>query len=218
MQGHVGYSMYKVHEHNPQGYLVPTKHVPFIKQYLLFALAFITMFNFGAKPNSKIAVVPPKIRLEKAAPAKKPQPLPSKIASRPAPRPQDPARTSSSKARTSSATPDRLEPRKRKAVRQKSPVQQRIESSSDDDSIGTPASFDEGVKRHKPSADVDLKRELRYKSDLPEEDGSVFPMIHAADIASTTRKSKKVTATEEENVTIQLQYPGAKQRERYVRI
>jgi H3 lysine-79-specific histone-lysine N-methyltransferase len=97
-------------------------------------------------------------------------------------------------------------------------VQQRIESSSDDDSIGTPASFDEGVKRHKPSADVDLKRELRYKSDLPEEDGSVFPMVHAADIASTTRKSKKVTATEEENVTVQLQYPGAQQRERYVRI
>lgn len=176
------------------------------------------MFNFGAKPNSRINVAPPKIRLEKSAPVKKPPPLPSKIAaSRPSPRPQSPARTSSSKLRTSSATPDRLEPRKRKALRQKSPAQQRVESDSDDDTVGTPASFDEPSKRHKPSTDVDLKRELRYKRVSSEEDSGVLPLIHAADIASTTRKSKKVTATEEKNVTVELQYPGASQRERYGR-
>jgi H3 lysine-79-specific histone-lysine N-methyltransferase len=175
------------------------------------------MFNFGAKPNPKIKTLPPKIRLEKAAPVKKPQPLPSKIAaaSRTASRPQSPARTATPKPRTSSATPDRLEPRKRKAVRQKSPAQQRIESDSDDDSVGTPASFEEPSKRRKPSVDVDLKRELRYTGDPSENDGAVLPLIHAADIASTTRKSKNVTPTEEKNVTVELQYPGASQRERY---
>lgn len=169
------------------------------------------MFTFGAKPNRNITIVPPKIRLEKAAPPKKPQPLPSKIASRPAPR-QDPARPSSSKTKSASATPDRLAPRKRKATRQKSPVQQRIESSSDDDSVGTPASFDEPSKRRRPEISVDLKRELRPK-DAGE--GGVFPMIHAADIASPSRKSKHVTAKEEKNVTVELQYPSASQRERY---
>lgn len=170
------------------------------------------MFNFGAK-NSKIAVVPPKIRVEKAAPAKKPQPLPSKISSRPVQGSQAPARTSSSKPRPGSATPDRLEPRKRKAARQKSPAQQRIESDSDDDDVDSPASFDEPSKRHKPERDVDLKRELRAKSAF--EDGGAFPMIHAADIASPSRKSKHVSATEEKNVTVELQYPSASQRERY---
>lgn len=172
------------------------------------------MFNFGAKPNSKIAVVPPKIRLEKGTPVKKPQPPPSKIASRPAPRLQE-SRTISSKSRTASATPDRLEPRKRKAAQQKSPVHQRIESDSDDDSVGTPASFDEPSKKRKLSTEVDLKRELRYKSTSSEEDGRLFPMIHAADIASPSRKSKKISATEEKNVTVELQYPSASQRERY---
>ena len=174
------------------------------------------MFNFGAKPNSKIAVVPPKVRLEKAVPAKKPKPLPSKIAARPALRPHQPAQSSFSNIRADSATRDRLEPRKRKAVRQKSPAQQRIQSDSDDDdSVGTPASFDEPSKRHKPSTDVDLKRELCYKHEVSEDDGGVFPMIHAADIASTTRKSKKVTTIEEKNVTVELQYPGGSRRERY---
>lgn len=193
-------------------------HHPFItQQYLYFALAFSTMFNFGAKPNPKINVAPPKIRLEKAAPVRKPQPLPSKIAaSRPAPRTQSPAQTSSPRPRTSSATPDRLEPRKRKAVRQKSPAQQRIDSDSDDDSVGTPASFDEASKRHKPSTPIDLKRDLRHRGDSVEKDSAVLSLIHAADIASTTRKSKKVSASEEKNVTVELQYPGSSQRERYV--
>jgi H3 lysine-79-specific histone-lysine N-methyltransferase len=214
MQGHP--SIYRARLQR-QVQRLATKNIPSSEQYLLFAFAFSIMFNFGAKPNSKIAVVPPKIRLEKAAPAKKSQPLPSKIAPRPAPRSQEPVRTTSSKIRTSSATPDRLEPRKRKAVRQKSPAQQRIESDSDDDddTVGTPASFDEPTKRIKPNTDVDLKRELRYKHETSEEDCGTFPMIHAADIASTTRKSKKVTTTEEKNVTVKLRYPGVSQLERY---
>jgi H3 lysine-79-specific histone-lysine N-methyltransferase len=176
------------------------------------------MFNFGAKPNPKIAVVPPKIRVEKAPPAKKPQPLPSKIASKTVQRPQVPTRTSPAKSRSATATPDRLEPRKRKAVRQKSPVQQRIESDSDDDDVDSPASFDEPIKRHKSDRPPDLNRKLRSEKAFSEEDGVVFPMIHAADIASTSRKSKLVTAVEEKNVTVELRYPSASQRERYANI
>ena len=175
------------------------------------------MFNFGAKPNPKIAVVPPKIRVEKAAAPQKPQPLPSKIASkiasRPSPRPQEYARLSP-KPRRASSTPDRLEPRKRKPTRQKSPAQQRLESDSEEDSVGSRTSFDAPIKRHKPDKNVDLKRELRSKSAYSKE-GIVFPMIHATDIAAPARKSKHVSGPDEKNVTVELQYPSVSQRERY---
>jgi H3 lysine-79-specific histone-lysine N-methyltransferase len=175
------------------------------------------MFNFGAKPNPKIAVVPPKIRVEKAPLPKKPQPLPSKLASRPVQRLQGPPRTSSSRSSPARASSDSLGPRKRKAARQKSPAQQRIESDSDDDDVASPASFDEPSKRHRSEGLVDLNRKLRSETAFSAEDGVAFPVIHAADIAYTSRKSKQVSAVEEKNVTVELKYPSVSQRERYIR-
>jgi len=173
--------------------------------------------NFGGPPP-RIAARPPQIRVERTKAPKKPEPLPSKFLARQNQRSRDPARVPPSKSKPSPATPDRLEPRKRKAVRQKSPAQQRLESDSDDDDVGSPASFDGFAdKRQKVDGPVDLKRNLRSRKAFSEDNGGVFEMIHAADIASPTRKSKLVTAVEEKNVTVELKYPSASQRERYVR-
>ncbi len=41
-------------------------------------------------------------------------------------------------------------------------------------------------------------------------------MIHAADISSVSKKPKLAITLSAENVTVELQYPSASQRERFV--
>ena len=179
-------------------------------------------FNpFGAKPNPRIKVAPPKFKVEKAPAAKKPQPLPSKTASTLAQRIQDLSRVDLSRSRSSRSTPDKLEPpRKRKAARQASPAQRRLESDSesDDNEAGSPASFQETLKRQKSERPIDLNRKLRSKHAFSGEGNGIFDIIHAADIASSTRKSKSDSKAEDKIVTVKLKYPSSSQRERYASI
>jgi [histone H3]-lysine79 N-trimethyltransferase len=168
----------------------------------------------------------PTIRLERVPDAKKPASLPSKVASTKSTQVQrseaSPSRASSSTARSSPATPpsdghgsSRLKPGKRKASRQKSPTQQRLDTDSEDD--GTPEELEEtSFKRQKTSRTIDFKRQLRSKRAFSEADGGVFVMIHAADIASVSKKSKLAATVPAENVTVKLQYPSISQRERFV--
>jgi len=180
---------------------------------------------WGPKSKSGIKPTPPKIRVERIPVAKKPSPLPSRLASRPQQvrRPQDPpACASSSSSRTSPATPpsdrrdsDRLQPRKRKAARQKSPTQQKLEPDSGDEESST--SYEDPRKKQKVTGPVDLKRQLRSQEAFSVADGGVFEMIHAADLASTGRKSKVVTTVSVEDNNVELKYPSASQCERFVR-
>ena len=103
---------------------------------------------------------------------------------------------------------------KRKASRQKSPVQQHLSSDSEDEeSVEAPA---ESYKRQKASRKIDMTRQLRSKQAFSEADGGVFEMIHAADVSSVSKKSKLATIVPTENVTVELKYPSSSQRERHV--
>jgi len=180
--------------------------------------------NFGAQ-NSGIKKARPVIRFERVSDAKKPAPLPSKLASTRPPQARHsedyPSRASPSTARSSPATPpssrqesSRLKPGKRKAARQKSPTQQRLDTDSDDD--GSTTEFEgTSYKRQKVVRTVDLKRQLRSRQAFSDADGGVFEMIHAADIPSAGKKSKLAVTVTAEDVTVELKYPSASQRERY---
>ncbi|PMD41430.1 DOT1-domain-containing protein [Hyaloscypha variabilis F] len=166
----------------------------------------------------------PTIRTERVPDSKKPAPLPSKVTSATSSHARrseaSPSRTAYSTARSSPATPpsdghgsSRLKPGKRKASRQKSPVQQHLSSDSEDEeSVEAPA---ESYKRQKASRKIDMTRQLRSKQAFSEADGGVFEMIHAADVSSVSKKSKLATIVPTENVTVELKYPSSSQRERY---
>ena len=166
------------------------------------------MFTFGAKPNPKIAIDPGQIRFEKAASPQKRIALPSKVRSQQIQRSEDHHRHSHPPSRLNPAASDRLDPntsRKRKATRQRSPVQQKFdESSSDDDDVGSPASstYNLPEKRPKSCSTLDLKRSLRAERPFSEADGKV--LIHAADVANRNDQS----------ISVELQYPAALLREK----
>jgi H3 lysine-79-specific histone-lysine N-methyltransferase len=164
------------------------------------------MFTFGAKPNPKIVVPKREVRVEKAAPVKKPNPLPSKLAANPTQQSREPLRSQYSKERARPATPDRLHPKsqKRKALRQKSPVHQRFESSSEDEADSPAPSYTFPEKRQKSGTPADLKRQLRAERVFSVEDGE--NLVHAADVANENPGA----------ILLELQYPAAKQRERCV--
>jgi [histone H3]-lysine79 N-trimethyltransferase len=181
--------------------------------------------NLFKSKKFNIPPATPTIRLERVPDTKKPVPLPSKVASAKSTQVRrseaSPLRTASSAARSSPDTPpsdshgsSRLKV-KRKASRQKSPVQQHFDKDSDDDA-STEASMENPYKRQKTSKKIDLKRQLRSKQAFSEADGGVFEMIHAADIASVSKKSKLAAALPTENVTVELKYPSSSQRERFV--
>ncbi|RDL39739.1 Histone-lysine N-methyltransferase, H3 lysine-79 specific [Venustampulla echinocandica] len=182
---------------------------------------------WGNKSKSAIKPVPAKIRIQREPVAKKPEPLPSKLAStlrhQQSPRSRDSSARASpsiSRAKSCTATPpsedydssSRLQPPKRKAVRQKSPSNKPIQWDDSDDDETT--SGEETVnKRHKSSKRaVDLNRRLRSEKGFSEDDDGVFSMIHAADIAVSGKGSRTVA----EDIIVELKYPSASsQRERY---
>jgi H3 lysine-79-specific histone-lysine N-methyltransferase len=189
---------------------------------------------FGANKKSGIKPAPPKIRVERVPGERKLTPIPSKLAAEKQSLVQrskhSPARSSPSSSRSSPATPpsDRHESgslmpgrvvsggRKRKPSRQKSPTTyQHLESDSEDD--GSATDFDDSYKRPKlDNRPVDLKRKLRSRKAFSDQDGGVFKMIHAADLKTEEKKPKLAAGMTAENVTVELQYPSASQRERYV--
>ncbi|KAF4626996.1 hypothetical protein G7Y89_g11156 [Cudoniella acicularis] len=201
-----------------------------------FSIALNMNINFGKK-KSMIQVRKPTIRVEKGQAALKPAPLPSKLASskrQESPRYQDsPVRSSpsASNPRSSPATTPSVERDvpssrhltvKRKAARQISPSTHVVwDNDDDEDSDG-----DDGNKssseltRHKRQRTeeqaVDLNRQLRSRKAFSGEDGGRFEMIHAADIAQSAKGSKLPAGATVKDVTVELKYPSASQRERYV--
>ncbi|MCJ1480222.1 Nucleosomal histone H3-Lys79 methylase [Schaereria dolodes] len=99
-----------------------------------------------------------------------------------------------------------------------SPVEQRIESSSEDSE--DEVSVVMARKKTKPNSSVepDLKRQVRSKKAFSKDDDGVFTMVHAADIASLESSVKFIPLFDElpERAEVGFQYPSASQRERQV--
>lgn len=99
-----------------------------------------------------------------------------------------------------------------------SPVQQHFDTSSDDS--GTDVSLGASRKRIKTSTETepDLKRQFRCPNAFLENEDASFPMVHAADFASVDKSGKFVAAFEGLTgcTAIELQYPSASHKERYV--
>ena len=185
------------------------------------------MSFWGSKNKSGSKPAPPKIRVERIAAAKKPTPLPSKLASRPQEIKRalhSPASSSPSSSRDSPATTpsdryesSRLQPRKRKAQKQKTSTQQRlIESDDESDGAISSTSCEDPYKKHKVDRLIDSERKVRSQVAFSDEGGN-FDMIHAAEVTSPGKKAKIVTDGNVETVTVELVYPSASQREREVK-
>jgi [histone H3]-lysine79 N-trimethyltransferase len=184
----------------------------------------------GFKP--KIKVVPSKVTTVRVQETKKLAPLPSKAKAGSAKRHQaqrargSPAqsRGSPSTPRSGPATPNsdwqdstRLKV-KRKPSRSHSPAQQRLVSSDEDDSDNGKDSGIENppAKKQKLGNSIDVNRRLRSRKAFSDSDDGVFTMIHAADLPSGQHKTKLGPDTAVGKVIVELQYPSASQRERYV--
>lgn len=114
---------------------------------------------------------------------------------------------------STSLKPRRQDPRKRI-----SPAQQHFDTSSDDS--GSDGSLGASRKRIKTCIETepDLTRQIRCQKAFLENNDTSFPMIHAADIASVDNSSKFVAAFGESTgcAEIELQYPSASRKERYL--
>ena len=103
-------------------------------------------------------------------------------------------------------------PRKRLAS-----TPQRLESDSDDDV--SEQDFGNARKRARRISHVepDPKRHIRSRKAFSEDDGGVFPMVHAADVASLNRPTKYKAAfpNDPQAIRVHLQYPSASQSEEY---
>lgn len=174
---------------------------------------------FGGK--SKIQPVRAVVRTERVADPKKPAPRPSAIRQQSRAEngrtKESPARASSSSARSSPGTPatDTTDPSRLHAPKSKprklSParMQDRVDFGSDDDedSEDSRTEFEEpSRKKQKLQRPVDLSRQLRQKQAFSQDDSGIFEMIHAADVSSSRPPT--------DNVTVELQYPSASQREK----
>jgi H3 lysine-79-specific histone-lysine N-methyltransferase len=183
----------------------------------------------GFKP--KIKVVPSKVTTVRVQETKKLAPLPSKAKAESAKRHQaqrargSPAqsRGSPSTPRSGPATPNsdwqdstRLKV-KRKPSRSHSPAHQRLVSSDEDDSDNGKGSGSENLpaKKQKLDNSIDVNRRLRSRKAFDSDDG-VFTMIHAADLPFGQHKTKLGPDIGVGKVIVELQYPSASQRERYV--
>jgi hypothetical protein len=108
--------------------------------------------------------------------------------------------------------------RKRKATRQKSPGQQAIkwsrEDDDDDDDDDTDAGSHVSEKRQRVSQKPALKRKLKSAEAFSHDDHRVLNMIHAADLLFPIKKSKLAVEEKEDRIIVELQYPSNSQRER----
>lgn len=95
---------------------------------------------------------------------------------------------------------------------------QRLESDSDDDV--SDQDLGDARKRARRTSEVepDSKRQIRSRKAFSEDDGGVFPMVHAADVASLSKPTKYRAAfpNDPQVIRIHLQYPSASQCEGYV--
>ncbi|KAL2075306.1 hypothetical protein VTL71DRAFT_249 [Oculimacula yallundae] len=141
------------------------------------------------------------------------------ISARPSPSSATASPTPATPAYDTPESSSHLRPPKRKAGRQLTPTNthQHTPLMSDSDTGGNSTGSDlddRSFKRQKVDQEVDTKRRLRSKDAFSEEHGSDFLMIHAADLVPDTGSSRSHITTPE-NVTVQLRYPSASQRERF---
>ena len=94
---------------------------------------------------------------------------------------------------------------------------QRLESDSEDDA--SDQDLGDARKRARRTSDVepDSKRQIRSRKAFSEDDGGVFPMVHAANVASLSKPTKYRAAFPNDPgvIRIRLQYPSASQCEGY---
>ena len=97
-------------------------------------------------------------------------------------------------------------------------ILQRLESDSDDGV--SDQDLGDSRKRARKASDVepDIKWQIRSRKAFSEDDGGMFPMVHAADVASLSKPTKYRAAfpNDPQVIRIHLQYPSASQCERYV--
>lgn len=144
-------------------------------------------------------------------PRRSPNPFVQRLQSRPLNKKQ-PTKSSSTKA-TPSPRPRAQNPRKRPAI-----TQQRLESDSDDDVSDQDLSDSRKRTRRTSDVEPDLKRQIRSRKAFSDETGGEFNMVHASHIASLSKpvKFKAAFPDHSETIDVQLQYPSASQREKYV--
>ncbi|KAI9733203.1 MAG: Nucleosomal histone H3-Lys79 methylase [Claussenomyces sp. TS43310] len=148
--------------------------------------------------------------VEKVAVKPSPGPI-TKVASR------SQTQSTSISRSVNAATPElELKPRKLANPRKRSPAIQRVESDSDDDGDDdSSTSYDFTHKKAKTVLEgaTDNCRQLRSLHAFTDTDKDL--LIHAADIASMTKRFTPAFGVTKEDVFAELQYPGAAQRERY---
>ena len=103
-------------------------------------------------------------------------------------------------------------PRKRPAS-----TLQRLESDSDDDVSDQDLGNARKRARRISDLEPDMRRQIRSRKAFSEDDDGVFPMVHAADVASLSKPTKYKIAfpSHSQIIRTQLQYPSASQSERY---
>lgn len=189
--------------------------------------------------RSKIKAPAPQIRIERV-PVEKPKPKP-----KPAPAAhadgshkasptllQNRAKVKSKSASPYPSSTDESRRAKRKAAGgagSRSPASENVKFDSDDTDGADDGADDMllGARRKKRRLTrVDPNRNLRHPciwtgtSDDREQDkekGGELRIIHAAELANLKDKCKPAFALPDEELAIELRYPGARQRERYVR-
>ncbi len=112
--------------------------------------------------------------------------------------------------------PRSLKARSNGRSKQTSPAPPLFSSSSDDnESAESPEGPRKKVKRVS-SSEPDLKRPIRSRQAFSEDDDGVFPMVHAAEIASLEEPNKFSAAFDKStrSDSLSLQYPSASQQER----
>lgn len=192
--------------------------------------------------RSRIKPQPPTIRIERVpiettTPKPKPKPSP-KVPSSSTPNRSSPSLLHRQKQKSKSASPyptssDEL-PRKRKAAGgSRSPASNdNVRFDSDDSSASEEGGYDAilGARRKKRRLmRVDANRALRHpriwsgdetkeggEKDKDQQRPRELRFIHAAHVASVKEKCKPALGLPEEDVAVELRYPGTRQRERYV--
>lgn len=103
-------------------------------------------------------------------------------------------------------------PRKRPAS-----TPQRLESDSDDDVSDQDLGNARKRARRIGDMEPDPKRQIRSRKAFSDEDGGVFPMVHAIEVASLSKPTKYKAAfpNDPQAIKIHLQYPSASQSEKY---
>ena len=124
----------------------------------------------------------------------------------------------SPKPRSAKATPS-PKPRAQQQRKRPTPTSQRLEFDDDDNDVSEEDLDTSARKRaRRISFEPDVDRKIRSRKAFSDENGGQFSMVHAAGIASLSQPAKYRPAFPDytDKVEIQLQYPSASQKEKYV--